>query len=271
MFFRSGWGERQAFMDEIFLALRTANFQTTHTHRDLFSFELYAYGNDLIVDSGGPFSYSHPMRKGYFLATPAHNTVTVDYRDQNVGPTQVLCWHTSDNYELFDAQHTAYPGILHRRIIIFVRSRYFLLLDRLEGAESHYYSQLFHLAPDLRAKTDGINVSTTHAQGGAVLSLLPLEQENIEIILHRGMADPPQGWICLGEEKLAPNEVVEYRQIGKSVAFATLLVPDRNQTGCRIFSDMKGKLFLDETMLRINVDGASDEFLFSPAGLVSMN
>lgn len=270
VFFRSGWGETEAFADEIFLALRTANFQTTHIHRDLFSFELYAYGNDLIVDSGGPFNYTHPMRKDYFLTTAAHNTVAVDYQDQNVGTTQILRWHTSDDYDLFDAQHTAYPGIIHRRIVIFVRSGYFILLDYLKGADFHHYSQLFHLAPDLQAKTDGVSVSTTHAQGGAILSILPLGKEHLEIILHKGAMSPPQGWICLGEGKLVPNEVVEYRQIGKSATFATLFVPSRDRTGPQISSEMRGKLFRDETMIRVDINGASDEILFSPAGIATM-
>jgi hypothetical protein len=61
-----------------------------HNHVDKLSFELYAYGNTLITDTGCGGEWASKWRSDYFVATPGQNTIMVD------GKSQVA------NYPLFE-------------------------------------------------------------------------------------------------------------------------------------------------------------------------
>lgn len=262
-FLRSGWGTKEGFKEERFLAFRLSTIKSSHIHRDVFSFELYAYGDDLIVDSGGPFAYGHPLRE-FFLSTAAHNTVVADRQDQQVGEGQLLRWSTGDEYDLIDAQHQNYPGIIHRRAIIFVRPRYFIILDRLESESSHDYSQLFHLNPILQVILNGHAVSTVNPSGGATVKIIPLLKEDLGVSLQRGVFTPRQGWICTGDRQMVPNTVVDYQYVGTQGAFAVLIMPEAPGRSMELRAQIEGNLFRDETLVKVNFDDNHDEIYITP-------
>ena len=56
-----------------------------HNHVDKLNFELYAYGNTLVTDSGCAGPWSSPWRSDYFVGTAGHNTIMVDGRGQVAG------------------------------------------------------------------------------------------------------------------------------------------------------------------------------------------
>ena len=56
-----------------------------HNHVDKLSFELYAYGNTLVTDSGCAGPWSSAWRSDYFVGTAGHNTIMVDGRGQVAG------------------------------------------------------------------------------------------------------------------------------------------------------------------------------------------
>jgi hypothetical protein len=53
-----------------------------HNHADKLSFELYAYGNTLITDTGCGGPWASKWRSEYFVATPGQNTIMVDDKSQ---------------------------------------------------------------------------------------------------------------------------------------------------------------------------------------------
>jgi hypothetical protein len=222
--FRSGWGTERKFQNEYFLAVRIRTFDTAHIHRDQLSFELYAYGEDLVVDSGGPYGYGDVMRE-FFLSTAAHNTVVVDGQNQETGKGEILEWRTAESFDLLVMQHCSYPNVAHRRTILFVRPTYFVVIDRLEASATHAYSQLFHLSPNLTASCEGFAINTTSRSNGPTVKILPLTEEGLAVNLRYGADDPAQGWVCVGEGQKVPNPVVEYERAGSTVEFAVLLVP----------------------------------------------
>jgi hypothetical protein len=221
---RSGWGTERRFEDECFLAVRTRTFDTSHIHRDQLSFELYAYGDDLIVDSGGPYGYGEPMRE-FFLSTAAHNTVVVDGKEQGIGKAEVIDWRTSSIFDLLVAEQRSYPGVVHRRVVLFVRPDYFLILDRLEAEDRHAYAQFLHLNPGLNARCDNLAVTTTSSTDGATVQIIPLLEPGLAVKLHQGTDHALQGWVCVGEMQKLLSTVVEYQRQGCTEEFAVLLVP----------------------------------------------
>jgi len=56
-----------------------------HNHVDKLSFELYAYGNTLVTDTGCAGPWASAWRSEYFVGTAGHNTIMVDGRGQVAG------------------------------------------------------------------------------------------------------------------------------------------------------------------------------------------
>ena len=62
----------------------------THTHSDLFSFELFTYGKSFLVDPGSYVYTADADQRMLFRSTKMHNTVTVDGQSQNNINKEVL-------------------------------------------------------------------------------------------------------------------------------------------------------------------------------------
>lgn len=267
---RSGWGEGEPFRGERHLTVRLATFPTSHIHRDVLSFELYAHGDDLIVDSGGPYAYGHPIRSAFLVTTRAHNTVVVDDADQEIGAARILHWETAPSHDALVAEHRAYPGVAHRRAIVFVRPHYFLVVDRLVADRPRRFGQLFHLNPDLRATLDDLAVVTEHRRGGPTIRIVPLATRHLGVRLHRGTRAPRQGWVCLGGEALAANAVVEYQRSGRQASFATLLLPEAPGTSDPAWATLEGEPFAEEARVLVLAGGLGHEILLAPSGEVTI-
>jgi hypothetical protein len=268
VFLRSSWAPEGGADGGAFVALRLATFPTSHIHRDVLSFELFAHGADLVVDTGGPGVY--PFR-AWLKSTPAHNTVVVDGRDQAVGPARLTKTQKAAGGVLIDAEHALYPGVRHRRVLVFRRSGAVLLLDHLQSSEPHDYALLFHLAPALTAVPGGLAVQCQSASGGPGLRVEALLDAGLELDVLRGGEPPGQGWIQAGPTLMLPSTVLRYRRQEGTVAFATLLVPEPAGLSRGPRWTLNGRPFIDETALSIQVGDDAWEVRLSAAGAVSMS
>ena len=263
---------RHASLDEngdaadSYLILRLSTFPTAHIHRDVFSFELFAYGQDLIVDSGGPFAYGHPMRDEYFLTTRAHNTVVVDGMDQAIGESKLITWSTSKECDLLVAEHKNYPGVTHRRAILFIKPAIFIVIDKLCGDGVHSYSQLFHLATELTVNLRDRGVSTENSKGGPTVKVVPLIREGLGLQIHRGIESPYQGWICTPGQRMEPNSVIDYSRRGKEVDFAALIVAEPAGKPMEVSGSMQGRPFVEDVTLEILLGDRRRRAIFSADG-----
>jgi hypothetical protein len=183
-----------------------------HGHYDALSIEAWAGDKPLVLDPGR-FTYAEgePNLRHWFRGTAAHNTVTVDGRDQTPyarsrsslpsAEAQFLGRDTRDGLDILygEVRSPAYEAV-HRRRVIFVDGAYWLIEDVLRGERRHRYDLRFHLAP----RHVGF---TLHVKGARGLSL-------------------EDGWISsrYGERRAAP--VVSAVTVGESARFVTLLAPD---------------------------------------------
>jgi hypothetical protein len=267
---RSSSSAGESHVDGRFVAFRLSNFPTSHIHRDAFSFELCAYGADLIVDSGGPYRYGDPLRTEYFTSTRAHNTVAVDDLEQEIGEAKVLHWSTSDAGDTLVAERQTVPGVGHRRVVVFVRHRYLIVLDRLKAGKAHSYAQLFHLSALLEARLDGRTLCTRNPLGGPTLKLVPMFDDHPAPLVHRGETAPYQGWVTPRELERVPNDVLEYRQTGNAVTMGVVVVPEPPGTAAAVIARVEGEPFLGDATISVELDGITDEILLTPAGAVSI-
>jgi hypothetical protein len=141
-----------------------------------------------------------------------------------------------------------------------------IILDRLEAAEIHRYSQLFHLNPNLEIAPGEVGIRTLNPGGGPIVQIIPLMTEDLEVRFENGTLRPRQGWVCTGPSRVIPNTVVEYRRSGTTVEFGTLLVPhppDRRDTA-RV--SIEGTPFESNARLQVVLGNQCDEILISPVG-----
>jgi uncharacterized heparinase superfamily protein len=215
---RSGWGPDDAFL--IFDCGPLG--EGGHGHYDLLSVEAFARGRPLLVDPGR-FTYSEepPNLRHWFRGTAAHNTVTVDGRDQTPytrkrpdGPTaegRFLGRTTAPGIDVLagEARSPAYDA-LHQRRITFVHGRHWVIEDRLRGETEHEYDLRLHLAPG-HAAIDGETVRadglTLQISGAAQIRLEP-------------------GWIAPQYGTRVEAPVVSARQWGRDATFTTIVVPE---------------------------------------------
>lgn len=233
---RDGWEA-----DGLYLAVDCGPFgdrlSPGHGHADALSLELHAHGRPQLVDSGVfSFQLGERWRNG-FRGTRAHNTVMVDGQDQSIlldswrvwRPAHVTLndWASGRSFDFVDAAHDGYcrlpGGIMHRRLIFFVKSEYWVVVDLLtgmetcptEGAGRHHFEALFHLPAGAHVQLDprtGVAIA-----GG--LAIAPLHRPDMAV-------DVTDGWVsyCSGEKKQAPV-VVHTLDAEPPVVFQTLLYP----------------------------------------------
>ena len=110
----------------------------SHTHNDLLSFEIYAYGRALVVDAGIGMTYDDPLYLTWYKSAPAHNTVVVNGKEmkrEGIRGEDVR-WGIAGEIEYFAAGHNGYLeafGVRHRRQVVFVKPDFWFVLDDLAG------------------------------------------------------------------------------------------------------------------------------------------
>lgn len=163
--------------DAMHMAMRAGLGIAGHAHSDALSVILFAGGRELVCDSGmGLFEWNKERK--YAVSTRAHNTVVVDGQDQHVRglhwntPQTAACkiWDTrhEDRYDYWFASHYGYTRyddpVVHSRKVLFVKNRYWLIVDLFKAEERHRYEQYFHLPAGEAALMTG---------GGRIRTLLP--------------------------------------------------------------------------------------------------
>jgi hypothetical protein len=146
-----------------------------HGHADALSLHLSANGRELLCDPG-TFEYCGDGRgRAWFRSTSAHNTLSVDGRDQAEakGPfawaslpnTKVERWITGRNFEVFRGSHDGYARlelpVIHERWVVHFKQLGWLIRDVALGSGSHALDLAWHLGPML--SVNGENISSEQA------------------------------------------------------------------------------------------------------------
>jgi len=134
-----------------------------HGHNDTLSFEYWADGGPLIVDSGTyAYTFDVPSRQE-LRSTKSHNTIVVDGKEiatfvglwlilSDSTKPKVLEWDISHPQQILEAEHHAYDSlpspVIHRRRILLNKTTAALeITDFLEGNGRHSIASYLHFAP----------------------------------------------------------------------------------------------------------------------------
>jgi hypothetical protein len=158
-----------------------------HGHLDCLSLVAWDAGGPILVDPGTYVYTGDPEARRAFRRTAAHNTVAVDGLDQaemtglwsldnRLWPTLEL-WHGGDRFALVDASHSGYARlaspVTHRRQLVHVRGRYWLVVDLLVGTDRHLVERHFHFPPGARAELAADHLRLTRPSGALVVLAWP--------------------------------------------------------------------------------------------------
>jgi hypothetical protein len=240
---RSGWEPRdhQIIFDVGPLGPRAA---AGHAHADLLSVQCAMFGEPCVVDSGTYLYASNPSWRDAFRGTAAHNTVMVDGAGQAV-PDGPFAWqatpgarlrrHASDDSIGYaDAEHDAYrrlpDRVVHRRRVLFLKPRLFVIVDDLEGDADHRIDARFQFAPLRVEQRDG----WVRALGPPGRGILIRSFANVDLTTRivEGSEVPPQGWVSpqYGQRRPAPMMIVS-AETRLPLRIITLLLPASGEPG----------------------------------------
>jgi hypothetical protein len=167
---RSGWGAQDKY-----LLFDCAPWRGGHSHQDRLQVTVFA-GRDLIVDSG-MCSYDEPVSRQLRLSS-AHNVVMIDGQEQLAANPKLLTWHTDRQTDFASAEVEA-GGFVHQRSVLFVKNKYWVVVDRITGQGEHEVTRLFHF-PIGPAQADG-SAAQTAFPDGMNIRVQPVDAAKLEM------------------------------------------------------------------------------------------
>ena len=213
-----------------------------HQQEDRLGFWLFAYGRSFIVDPGRHLYDGSPASYYNFLrSTRAHSTIMVDGLGQNSGgvvegrrPRQPLelGWQVTPTEirasGLYDLGYG--PGnfvkVTHRREVVFVKERCWVVFDTVTGAGPHHIDSRFQFAPGPLQRT-GSRAHTGFADANLLLHMVSTQPINT-ITIEEGQENPRGGWYSDGYNKIAPAPALVFSMDQPlPLRMATLLYPYR--------------------------------------------
>jgi len=210
-----------------------------HGHADLLSLQLSAFGEAYVVDPGTYAYTADAAWRDHFRSTAAHSTVVVDGQGQArpAGPfawrerpaAHTHRWLSTPELDFADAHHAAYARLAdpvrHRRRVLFVKPRYFLVADDLEGAAEHHVELRFQFSPR-RASLEADGWVRVRGALGRGLLVLAFAQVPLEARLLEGGSGPAEGWVAPDYGRRCPAPVLIYSAVAKlPLRILTLLLP----------------------------------------------
>jgi len=194
-----------------------------HGHADLLSLQCSAFGEPFIVDPGTYCYTADPAWRDHFRSTAAHSTVTIDGMDQAI-PAGPFAWHShpaarlrywvsTEASDFADAEHDAYrrlaDPVTHRRRVLFVKPRFWIIVDDLAGSAEHRVDLRFQFAP-MEVTLEADQWARARGARGHGLLLRSMAPVPLKGEIFEGCLDPPRGWVSPDYGQRSPAPLLVY-------------------------------------------------------------
>ncbi|MBN1501830.1 MAG: alginate lyase family protein [Spirochaetes bacterium] len=149
-YLRSGWEPESNYM-----RFHCGTLGAGHGHSDKLHVDLFANGEDILVDAGR-FTYVDCPERYFFKDPPAHNTVIVDGSFFTVCKDSWECsklsqpvnrsHYFSQEYDFLQGGHLGYMdiGVFHNRKIVYIKPDIYIIADEFYTSGRHRYTQFFN-------------------------------------------------------------------------------------------------------------------------------
>ena len=247
-FMRTGWGK-----DDLWCFMDAGDFGRGHQHEDKLNILMYAYGKNLLPDSGC-YSYDSSAMRRFVLDSRSHNCAMVDDMSQNrrgryhpdnepLDRYAGMLWSFSADVDSVEGVYDQgygeqYLHVIHKRKLILFKkgvadsAPFAMVIDRFtsEDGEEHLFQPSYQLGTEPYTD-DGVRFTSDH---GDQVSFSIVASERHSIII--GQEKPLfMGWRKSYELPNAlnfpvPAPCVRFALKGKEARLVTLLCP-YNGTG----------------------------------------
>ncbi len=217
---RSGWDR-----DDRWLFFDGASFGKAHHHEDKLHFEMYAYGEPLIMDSAIT-GYMAGSWTDYYRHSRAHNTLLLDGQGQDRKNKESKedwiadsagrnTWYSAGDVDFVESAYdSGYRDIqgsfCHTRAVLFLRKRYWIIFDGMSGEGRHRIDALFHFRPCRVTADQEHRCLRTSREAKANVDIVTWKQAGeISMDIVCGQRNPVQGWISINSEDIpAPCGII---------------------------------------------------------------
>ncbi|MDR2900354.1 MAG: heparinase II/III family protein, partial [Treponema sp.] len=163
-----------------YLHMHCGSLGSGHGHADLLHIDLFAYGEDILIDSGR-FTYVDSAIRRELKSPAAHNTIIIDDKDftvyKNSWDYSKLAMPIKGEYfftercGIISGGHLAYlqEGVFVFRKVVQAAPDLFVIFDECYTEDNHSYTQYFHFNNEGEVKIDE---STVLYQGKNALAQL---------------------------------------------------------------------------------------------------
>ena len=245
-YMRTGWGSK-----DIWMFMDAGPFGKSHQHEDKLNVLMFAYGKNLLPDSGN-YAYDNSEMRRFILSTYSHNCGLVDGKPQDRRPSQSwsrdmvdqrsdMKWRFTGEIDAVEGEYTNGFGasridVTHKRKLLFFKQGigktkpFAVVVDRYlaNDGKEHEFATSFQL--DNKDYTENGEVFTQDHGNGVTLSLISSATRRVLI----GQKEPYYiGWRKRGganskdfEHYKAP--AVQYVACGMEKRIATVLYPSDN-------------------------------------------
>lgn len=138
---RSGWDA-----DAACLVLKCGPDGGWHCQPDNGTFELFAGGRRLMPDSGCYIYSGDAEGRAWFRQTRVHQTLTLGGKDTKYEP-RLRLWKPGVELDALVVENAGYEKFTHRRAVLFVKPKLFVLVDEARGEAAGEVRAHFQLAP----------------------------------------------------------------------------------------------------------------------------
>jgi heparan-sulfate lyase len=217
---RSSWSP-----DAIFLALKCGPNGGGHSQPDNGTFDLYAGGRILMPDAGSYIYSGDPEGRAWFRQTKVHQTLTLNDRNSAYAPA-LLHWKSGRDQDLLVVENKSYDDLTHRRSLLFVDKRYFVIIDEAYGTAAGDVGLHFQLAPgEPVVDRKNFSIQTNYPEGWNLFLQTIRNSGEMEFreeegwVSHEYTLKEPRPAFCFNVKKTSNNPLIRY---------VTLLVPYKN-------------------------------------------
>jgi hypothetical protein len=229
---------------DLYLAFDAGPYGRGHQHEDRLGFWLFAYGRNLLVDPGRHlYDWSERSYYRYLRSTTAHSTIRIDGQDQHSAGRRDT-WIAREPLDLqfsADEREVRAAGVYdlgygpqnqiavsHRREIVFVRQRCWVVFDAVTGEGEHAIESRFQFAPG-NVEVDGSTAHTCFADANLLLTA-SATAPFADIRVEQGQESPRGGWYSDRYGEIEPAPVLSLSlQTQLPWRSATLLLPYRGK------------------------------------------
>ena len=241
---------------DLYMAFDAGPFGSSHQHEDKLGFWLFAYGRNFLVDPGRHlYDSSAASFRPYLMSTKAHSTIRIDGQEQHsrgrrdtwiTKKPMTLGWQSSNTevrangvYDLGYGPDNAI-NVVHRREVVFVKQRFWVVFDVVEGKGEHLIESRFQFAPG-NVVLKGTTARTTFSDANLLLRVMG-DVTFDDVHIEKGQESPRGGWYSDSYGKIEPAPALSLSvRTNLPWRAATLLFPYRGKTAPKVsFAFKKG-------------------------------